>query len=459
MGRTLLLFLLVAPIHLVFGQQPDASASLSGTVRDSHGDPAADAEVQLQCNDPAKTISIRTDAEGKYRFSNLPSGVYSLSASLRDLRAKTGSIVVSLHEKKSANLTLAPADKSAASTMQPQFSDEPQFTVAGVKDATNLGGHGSDVVIHSRNNLAKETASLGTFAGAESAAAAGEAAKSLRARLEREPNNAEIHHQLGSLEEQLGDPLEAVRQYQRAAELNPTEPYLFDWGSELLLHHAPVPAIEVFSKGSHSFPHSVRMLLRLGAAQFALGFNDRAVKTICEASDLSPGDPAPYLFLGRMLGAEKTVPTDTVEKLHRFATLQPENAEANYYYAVALWKQQPENSRASEVKSLLNRAIQFDPKFAAAYLQLGIVHSDCHENSQALAAFEKAAQADPQMEEAHYRLARVYRQLGENDKSKTEMQAYERLSHASEQEAERDRHEIRQFVYTLRDRPVDDKSH
>src|SRR2546430_13519862 len=45
------------------------------------------------------------------------------------------------------------------------------------------------------------------------------------------------------------DPLEAVRQYQRAAELDASEPYLFDWGAELLLHHAPEPAIEVFSKG------------------------------------------------------------------------------------------------------------------------------------------------------------------------------------------------------------------
>jgi tetratricopeptide (TPR) repeat protein len=460
MRYSLALFLLLAAIPVALGQHQNASVSLSGVVHDPNGNPAADAMLELQSSDPAKIISTRTDSEGKYRFSDLASGVYSLSASWRDSKARIGSLVLKSNQANLADLTLAPAKGSVPSSMQPQFSDEPQFTVAGVKDTTNLGGHGSDAIAHTRNKLAKETASLGNSEGTISAADS-DAAKALRGRLEHEPNNAEIHHQLASMEEHLGNPLEAVRQYQRAAELNPTEPYLFDWGSELLLHHAPEPAIEVFSKGTRSFPHSVRIRLGLGAAHFSLGSNDRAVKEICEASDLSPESPEPYLFLGKILSTEKTVPADAVEKLHRFVKLQPQNPEANYYYAVALLKKQNgahDGARISEIESLLNRATQFDPRFAAAYLQLGIVYSDRHENSQAIAAFEKAAQADPQLEEAHYRLAQVYRQLGESDKSKTELQTYEQLSKESEQKAERERHEIRQFIYTLRDQPIDDKS-
>ena len=67
---------------------------------------------------------------------------------------------------------------------------------------------------------------------------------------------------------------------------------------------------------------------------------------------------------------------------------------------------------------------------------------------------KQAAQADPHLDEAHYRLAQVYRQMGETDKSKKELHTYEQLSKQSEQKAERERHEIRQFVYTLRDPPV-----
>jgi tetratricopeptide (TPR) repeat protein len=460
MRYSLALFALLGAFQVALGQHQDASASLSGIVHDPNGNPTAHAIVELQSGDPAKTISTRTDAEGKYRFSDLASGVYSLSASLRDSKARIDSLVLKSNQANIANLTLAPAKGSVPSGMQPQFSDEPQFTVAGVKDTTNLGGHGSDAIVHTRNKLAKETASLGNSEGTISAADS-DAAKALRERLEHEPNNAEIHNHLASLEERLGNPLEAVRQYQRAAELNPTEPYLFDWGSDLLLHHAPEPAIEVFSKGNRSFPRSVRILLGLGASHFSLGSNDQAVREICQASDLSPDSPEPYLFLGKILSTEKTIPANAVEKLHRFVRLQPQKAEANYYYAVALLKQQNgahDGAQISEIESLLNRAIQFDPKFAAAYLQVGIVYSDRHENSQAIAAFEKAAQTDPQLEEAHYRLAQVYRQLGESDKSKRELQTYELLSKESEQKAERERHEIRQFIYTLRDGPVDDKS-
>jgi hypothetical protein len=55
------------------------------------------------------------------------------------------------------------------------------------------------------------------------------------------------------------------------------------------------------------------------------------------------------------------------------------------------------------------------------------------------------------MEEAHYRLAQAYRQIGEADKAKAELQIYDQMSKESAENSERERHEIRQFVYTLRD--------
>jgi tetratricopeptide (TPR) repeat protein len=196
------------------------------------------------------------------------------------------------------------------------------------------------------------------------------------------------------------------------------------------------------------------MLVGLGAAWFARGDVDQAVKRICAASDLNPGDSMPYLFLGKMQAAETTPPPDLVEKLHRFATLQPENAEANYYYAVGLWKRRanpPDANVAAQVESLLNKAIRLDPKYSAAYLQLGIVDAEQRDSQRAIANYQRAIQADPQMEEAHYRLAQAYRQIGEADKAKAELQIYDQMSKESAENSERERHEIRQFVYTLRD--------
>ena len=151
-------------------------------------------------------------------------------------------------------------------------------------------------------------------------------------------DQAELHHLLGDIEEKSGNPLEAVRQYQRAAELSPSEPYFFDWGSELLLHRAIEPAIEVFSKGNRLFPHSARMLVGLGVAWYSNGSYDQAAQRLCEASDLNPGDPKAYLFLGKIQSVEATQSECSTERLARFVKLQPANALANYYYAVNLWK-------------------------------------------------------------------------------------------------------------------------
>jgi tetratricopeptide (TPR) repeat protein len=281
-------------------------------------------------------------------------------------------------------------------------------------------------------------------------------------------DNATLHHLLGDAQEKLGDFLDAVREYQRAAELEPSEAYIFDGGAELLLHHAPEPAADVFARGNKLFPDSVRMLVGLGAALFARGSVDQAVERICEASDLHPNDPIPYVFLGKMQASQPLPSPNMIARLHRFVSLQPDDAQANYYYAAVLWKLRkgpqdtaPAAPQAAQVESLLTHAIRLDPKFAAAYLQLGILHSEQRNYTQAVADYQHAIQADAstqmqmqmqmQMEEPHYRLAQAYRQMGDVARAEAEIQIYDRIAKQSAEQAERERHEMRQFVYTLRD--------
>ena len=272
-----------------------------------------------------------------------------------------------------------------------------------------------------------------------------------------EHNQAETHHLLGDAEERLGDSLAAVHDYQRAAELAPGESTYFDWGAELLIHRATEPAIEVFTKGNHLFPGSVRMLVGLGVAWYARGSYDQAAKRLCQASDLNPGDANPYLFLGKLQLVDKAPSADSAERLARFARLQPQNPLANYYYSVSLWKQRKsprDNANMPLMVSLLEKAVRLDPKLSAGYLQLGIVYSDQGAFPQAVAAYQSAISADPGMAEAHYRLAQVYRRQGENLEAEKELQLYEQASRQASELADRQRHEIQQFVYTLQGRPV-----
>jgi len=273
-------------------------------------------------------------------------------------------------------------------------------------------------------------------------------------------NTAELRHLLADIEEKQGHPMEAVREYQRAAELSVSEPNLFDWGAELLLHSAVEPAIEVFTKGNRLFPRSSRMLLGLGVAQYGRGSYEEAVKALSQASDLNPDDPTAYLFLGRLQAVNTIASHESAEKLSRFVRLQPTNALAAYYYAVSLWRQRKgadDAATSSQVELLLQKAVQLDSKLAPAYLQLGILHAEQKNVAKAVSDYEKAIEADPRLEQAHYRLAQAYRQAGESVKAQKELQTYEALSKETAEQLVRERREIQQFVYTLRDTPTQAK--
>jgi Tfp pilus assembly protein PilF len=169
---------------------------------------------------------------------------------------------------------------------------------------------------------------------------------------------------------------------------------------------------------------------------------------------LNPGDPTPYLFMGKMQDAEIVSREGFVERLGRFVRLQPENALANYYSGSALWKarkRSEDTTTPAQVEALLKRAILLDPKLGDAHLLLGVLYSDQGDSPKAIAAYQRAVKADPEGEEAHYRLAQIYRRVGEKTKAQQELRLYEQLQKKSAQQVERERHEIQQFVFALRD--------
>jgi tetratricopeptide (TPR) repeat protein len=195
------------------------------------------------------------------------------------------------------------------------------------------------------------------------------------------------------------------------------------------------------------------MLVGLGVAWYARGSYDQAAQRVCEASDLNPSDPNPYLLLGKMLIADAAGSEGSVERLARFARLQPDSALANYYYALSLWRRRKDledTKDLAQVVSLLQKAVRLDPKLGPAYLQLGILYSERKDFPKAISAYQNAIAANPEQEEAHYRLALAYKRAGERLKAQREFQLYEQISKETALQIERERREIQQFVYTLR---------
>lgn len=417
-------------------------AVVQGTVCDSQNSPLQDVSVLLKSEDHAHNFQTRSDAQGRYRFEGVPSGSYALHSSKPGyVEGEDIPLVVSGAEPKIVDVHLSTADSASRAKDDfslGQFSDEPQFQIAGIADPTNYGGHGSEAALHTKESLAKDAGSLRKEAPPrpDGDSTTGE-------------DTAEMHRRKGDTAEKEGHSLEAVREYQLAAQLRSSEANLFAWGAELLLHRAFEPAIEVFAKGQRLFPNSVRMALGLSIATYDQGQTEHGEQLLLRACDVNPGDPTPYLFMGRLQEAERIEISGWPERLRRFTVLEPDNPLAHYYYAVALSAQSQKPEQDATIEAELKRALALDPKLGKAYLQLGVLYAARKDDPAAIAAFQKAIENSPLPDEAHYRLAQLYRQTGKVEKAREEIALYNQISRERTAKEEEQRHEIQQFVYTL----------
>lgn len=486
---------------------PVKSVTVNGVVHNAGGEPIAGADVYL--DDEEKSVFVRAVSandgsfkltidlggtitiNGKYKLT-IPRGIYTVRAEKigwtgdqsdpielpRDANKRIELVMEnSRNQSASSEDTTngaANASKAAGGANGIEFSDEPSFTVAGVTDRSNLGLHGSDTTARTSDSLARETANLKSGDAGRSASAVPAATEKYRGAIALESkgdfaaardltqkalasgDDADGHHLLGDLDEKMNDPLGAVREYERAARLYPSEQNYFDWGSELLLHKAAQPAVEVFTKGVSLHPQSARMLAGLGAAQYGVRSYEDAARSLCKASDLKPSEAAPYLFLGQM---EKTVNEPlpcAQEKLAKFAGQQPANAAANYYYAVSLMKRGKSSREEADFRAaqtLLEKSVRLDPKYGDAYIELGALAVQRGDFAQAIRSYKEAITVSPQLSEAHYRLSLAYKRSGDDAAAKREMETYQAAEKAESVQAEEQNRDLKQFLVILKNSP------
>ena len=281
-------------------------------------------------------------------------------------------------------------------------------------------------------------------------------------KLQSQKDDADVHRLLGEIDEKSGDPLAAVHEDEQAVRSDPSEQNYFAWGSELLLHRAVWQAVEVFGNAVKAYPKSARMQAALGTALFAGARYDEAAVRLCEASDLNPADPEPYIFLGKIELAAPTPLACVEKKLARFVAQQPENSLANYFYAMAILKrqEQPTDQKAmQQAETLLTKAVTIDNKCGDAYLQLGILSFVQRNFERAIDFYAKAIAADPQLADAHYRLGVAYDRIGQTAKGKQEFQLHDEIERSQAAAIEDQRREVKQFLVVLQGQPPNPQTH
>jgi tetratricopeptide (TPR) repeat protein len=281
-------------------------------------------------------------------------------------------------------------------------------------------------------------------------------ARQLLQNLLRRKDTAELHNLLGEIEEKDGKFITAANEFETAAHMDPSESNLFDWGSELLLHRTLAPALEVFQQATERYPNSARLMIGRGMTFYSLGNYDDAVKSLVRAADLNPPDPRCYLFLSNAYDSSPSQAEEVIQRFRRFAELQPQNARALYYYAMSLWKgrrAQDPGLDLGQIESLLKRSIAFDSTLAEAHLQLGNLYSDQNKYAESIPEYVRAGELRSDLADVHYRLGQAYVRVGEKERGQEQLQVYQRLRAQHLAEIDKQRAEIRQFVYSAKNGP------
>lgn len=282
-------------------------------------------------------------------------------------------------------------------------------------------------------------------------------ARQLIHELLKQRDTAELHNLLAEVEEKDGKFVEAANEYELAAHLDPSESNLFDWGSELLLHRTLDPAIAIFQKAAERYPDSPRVAIGLGIAYYSRGNYDDAVKSLLHAADLSPADPRVYPFLARAYDSSPSQAEEVIARFRRFAEQQPGNARAQYYYAMSLWKgkrAQDPNLDLTQIAALLKKSIALDPSLAEAHLHLGNLYSDQQKYTDSIPEYQRALELNSDLADAHYRLGQAYVHTGDKQHAQEQLQVYQKIREQHIAELDKQRAEVRQFVYAAKDASV-----
>ena len=227
-----------------------------------------------------------------------------------------------------------------------------------------------------------------------------------RQALEQDPQNAELHLDLGLALEHVGDPgsalpyfceavrlrpdfveawnilgiawrkrgrwEEAIAAYRRALEIHPAFPECWNNLGVALQQQSDLgQAMAAYQRALDYRPDLAETCVNLANVQRQVGLLDEGVATCRRAIDSSREYPAAWLCLGR-IQLDRQQPDLAVESLNRACQLQPDQAE-NYYYRGLAHEALRESLQSAQD---FRRAIELDRGYAAALD--GLIHQLQH---------------------------------------------------------------------------------
>jgi tetratricopeptide (TPR) repeat protein len=215
------------------------------------------------------------------------------------------------------------------------------------------------------------------------------------------------------------------------------EHYHLRYGLMLNDTKAPAAAIQRLEEAVKLFPNSAAIRFALGLAYYTDHKNAAGDTRFHEALELDPNFAPAYAYRGLVL-ADAGKYSEAIEQYDKSLALDANVAVVHELIGEAIVRQpEPDLSRAERE---LRSALELDPTYANAGLELSKLLIKKGDSSGAAKELERLVALNPKLAQPHYLLGRVYAAQKRPEESKREFERFQQLDKASKdaEVAERD---------------------
>jgi protein O-GlcNAc transferase len=246
--------------------------------------------------------------------------------------------------------------------------------------------------------------------------------------LAADPQNAELHDELGSLYAQHKDWSNAQRAFAAAIQANPDFAMAhLHLGITLQAEQQP-GALDELAKAYQLAPQNAVIALQFGQALASAGQDEQAIPVLQHALEIDPGSTEAAYQLALALQRSNQL-QDAIPLLEKAASADPKNAEVLTNLGMALCQAQ----QAKDAVPILQRAVALTPDSATAHQNLAAAYIQLSQFDDAVSQLRMALKISPNAPQLHYNLGLAFKMQDDAAAAIPELETAEKLdSSASE---------------------------
>ena len=212
--------------------------------------------------------------------------------------------------------------------------------------------------------------------------------------IEIDSNYSEAHNNLGITYHGLAEPEKALANFEKAFSLKPDKIEVIDVMMSILNEiNDPNTSIEYYLKIIKSSPEIFIVHFNLGTAYQELDQTDEAIDSYTQAIKLNPEFADAYLNLGIIFENSGKL-NDALQYLKKANEIEPDNLSASFNLGLIL----RDTGQTDEAIKSFERVIQLSPDNAESYSYLGELFFESRKHNRALTNFNMAFSINPDID-------------------------------------------------------------